>query len=270
MCKSRFPILIKTQLNSEDDSQSTYVTLFNGELKYMKGGHLYFAIPAILCLFIVILPPPLILLAEPLLIKVSNMLPRGAAYWMLQVRMRLKPFLDSFQSCFKDNCRIVAGLFFCYRISLFFPYVFSVSVAAQYMLDESILFLMLLFHCMAQPFQKKWHNQLDNFLLLNLLAVNTLTIIRYFSINWNVSQMIHTYVLIQLLLMTLPLVYICGYMGYFALPCIFKARIKPIQLLYRIHHSRANTKEYMDIEETLPDRLLNENMLSLSYNSTDN
>ena len=265
-----FSILIKTQLNSEDDSQSTYVTLFNGELKYMKGGHLYFAIPAILCLFIVILPPPLILLAEPLLIKVSNMLPRGAAYWMLQVRMRLKPFLDSFQSCFKDNCRIVAGLFFCYRISLFFPYVFSVSVAAQYMLDESILFLILLFHCMAQPFQKKWHNQLDNFLLLNLLAVNTLTIIRYFSINWNVSQMIHTYVLIQLLLMTLPLVYICGYMGYFALPCIFKARIKPIQLLYRLHHSRANTKEYMDIEESLPDRLLSENMLSLSYNSTDN
>ena len=57
------------QLATIDSSKPPiYVSLFNGQSRYMGGDHLYFAIPAILCLVIIILPPLLILLIEPLLI----------------------------------------------------------------------------------------------------------------------------------------------------------------------------------------------------------
>ena len=261
-----FSILIRARLDSKDHSHPTHVPLFNGELKYMKGGHLYFAVPAILCLIIIILPPPLILLAEPLLIKISSKLPRGIAYFFYRMRMKMKPFLDSFQGCFKDSCRIFAGLFFLYRIIIHFPALYSGKVVLGYMTAEGILFLLLLLHCLAQPFQKRWHNYLDIFLLLSLLAVNTLTIINYHYINWNNNDAITTYVIIQLFLLTLPLLYISGYIG-----CFFGQRIKSriasfnIAHVQRLHVVQEHPDE--DIEESLPARLLSESMLSMSYNT---
>ena len=256
-----FSILNRVQLHSGDDfSGPMYVPLFDGELEYMKGEHLYFACPAILCLCIIIVPPFLLLIIEPPLIKISNMLPRWAAYMILQLRMKIKPFLDSFQGCFKDNSRIFAGMFFLYRIVLLLPSVFPGGAMIEYMTAELILFLILLCHFLVQPFQKKIHNQLDIFLLTNLLAVNTLTMINY-SIQWNNSQLKRATILIQLFLITLPLLYIVGYLAYY----IFKS-IKS-KISYRL--SSMYTQESLTgiVEESLPARLLNENMLSLSYNS---
>ena len=85
--------------------------------------------PAIICLLIIILPPPIILSSEPLLVRVSGVLNirrNAITYTLHRLRMKLKPFLDSFQGCFKDNCRYFAGLFFLYRILLvLIPIYFS-------------------------------------------------------------------------------------------------------------------------------------------------
>ena len=260
-----FSILVRVQLVTLDSSKPTYVPLFNGELKYMESDHLYFAMPAILCLFIIVLPPPLILLIEPLIIKVNNIFPRKMSYFLLQVRMKMKPFLDSFQGCFKDSCRGFAGLYFLYRTILYLPVVVTSRVAIEYMTAEGILFVILLCHTMVQPFQNKWHNRLDICLLLNLLAVNTLTIISYYSLQWEYSQWNDIYVLIQLLLMTMPLIYICGYFCHYAFSFVKQPQVGT--------RSRCSMQhEYSNIEDgddSLPARLLNENMLSLSYNSLD-
>lgn len=225
----------------------------------MSGEHLYFAIPAFLCLFIIILPPPFILLMEPLLIKISNILPRRVSYLLRQVRMKMKPFLDSFQGCFKDRCRIFAGFFFVYRILIFLPTLYSAAITIVYMTAEGLMFLFLLCHCLIQPFQKKWYNQLDTFLLLNLLAVNTLTISSYFSMQWADAHLKDSFVSIQIFLLTLPLIYIVGYVGCYAV------RVVKEKMVCR--SSVWLDQSTQDIEESLPARLLNDSLLSFSYNS---
>ena len=262
-----FSILVRVQLVSIDSSKPTYVPLFNGELKYMESDHLYFAMPAILCLFVIILPPLLILLIEPLIIKVNNIFPRRMSYFLLQVRMKMKPFLDSFQGCFKDSCRVFAGLYFFYRIILYLSVVVSGRVAIVYITAEGILFVILLCHSMVQPFQNTWHNRLDICFLFNLLAVNTLTVVSYYSSQWEYSEWNDIYVSIQLLLMTMPLIYICGYVCHYAFSFVNLKTKQGIRSRCSMQH------EYLNIEDgddSLPARLLNENMLSFSYNSLDN
>ena len=266
-----FSILIRIKLVSIDNNFK-YVPLFDGELEYMKGEHLYFAFPAFLCLIFIILPPPIVLLCEPLLIKVSSLLPNRLAYWLRKLRMMIKPFLDSFQGCFKDKCRVFAGLFFLYRIVLFLPYIYSGSVALDYVSAQFLLFLILLIHCLVQPFQRKWHNYLDLFLLINLIAINMLTITDYFSTLWDSYQLKinkTSIVTIQLCLIALPLMYIFGYFGF-----QFYQFIK-IRLYQRVTQAPINlpapsyNTTYKETEESLPARLLDENMLSLSYGTAD-
>ena len=262
-----FSILTRVQLVPIDSSKpSIYVSLFNGQSRYMGGDHLYFAILAILCLVIIILPPLLILLIEPLLIKINHIFPRKMSYFLLEVRMKMKPFLDSFQGCFKDNCRVFAGLYFLYRITLYLPYLVTSTVAVEYMTAEGMLFVILFCHSMVQPFQNTWHNRLDICLLLNLLAINTSTIVSYYSLQWEYSQQSDTYVSIQLLLMTMPLIYICGYVCHYAFSFVNLKMKQGIRSRCSMEHGYSNIE---DGDDSLPARLLNENMLPFSYNSLD-
>ena len=95
------------------------VPLFDGELDYFRGCHLFYAIPAFLCLIFILIPPPTILLLEPLLTKMFSMdcFTRTYRRWLYnRLRLKLMPFLDSFQACFKDRKRYFAGLYFVYRL----------------------------------------------------------------------------------------------------------------------------------------------------------
>ena len=69
-----------------------------------------------------LIPPPTILILEPILTKLFSMdcFTRTPPKWYYnRLRLKLMPFLDSFQACFKDRHRYFAGLYFIYR--LLFP-----------------------------------------------------------------------------------------------------------------------------------------------------
>ena len=158
-----------------------YVPFYNGNLSFMKGAHLKYAIPALICFVCIILPPPLLLISEPLLIQFSgriNLRRNRLTYSLHILRMKTKPFLDSFQGCFRDNCRSFAGLFFLYRI-LIVPGEYLNGLVWNNSYEGVILFLVLLLHLKCHPFQNWHHNQLDIFLLVNLLMINFLMGIEY-------------------------------------------------------------------------------------------
>ena len=95
------------------------VAMYDGEMDYLKGEHLWFAIPAFLCLIIILIPPPTILILEPVLTKLFSIkyFNRSRVSWLYnRLRLKLMPFLDSFQACFKDSHRYFAGLYFLYRL----------------------------------------------------------------------------------------------------------------------------------------------------------
>ena len=184
----------------------------------MKGDHLKYAIPAIFILVLFILPPPVLLIAEPLLIKLSGRFPlrrNKLTSFLKKARLNLKPFLDSFQGCFKDNCRCFAGLFFLYRIAMV-PGKLIHDLAWDGSINVVILFLIILLHSICSPFQKRQHNNLDMFLLVNILLVNFGAVLEYFLYirgpGLNDDHIVFTIIItIQVILITIPLVYIIAY-----------------------------------------------------------
>ena len=218
-------ILVPSYVMGGNEVRLKAVPLYNGDMSYMSGNHLKYVTPAIICLMVIILPPPIILLSEPLLVRVSGVLNnRGNAitYTLHRLRMKLKPFLDSFQGCFKDNCRCFAGLFFLYRILLvLIPSMLTGGGIMSNFTKEILLFLILLLHCFYHPFENNKYNKLDSFLLINLLLI---TIMHRSSLDDSDTSGISTDTIaavLQLLLMTLPLLYLVCYIlrPFFKMKC---------------------------------------------------
>ena len=92
----------------------------NGDIQYFSKEHLAYALPALFCLLVIGVFPPLLLLVYPLSNKVLTFfhLEESTAVNFACLKLRitsLKPLLDSFQGSFKDNMRFFAGLYFHYR-----------------------------------------------------------------------------------------------------------------------------------------------------------
>ena len=257
-------ILVPITLYGKGDKKIKTVPLLQGELDYMKGQHLHYTIPAIICLIMIILPPPIILISEPVLVKLSGLISmrRNAfTYCLHRIRMKLKPFLDSFQGCFKDNCRCFAGFFFLYRIVIYLPVLYTESIGRCFTHATIVFVLIVMIHAILQPFHKKWHNYLDIFLLSNILLVNILTTINYYSSLWQRAN--QTILIGQLILIALPLVYIGGYFTYHLchkfkrqFPC---EKLNSVYLRFVKHEDIAG--------ESLPSRLLVEES-PLSFNNS--
>ena len=224
------------------------VPLYNGDLSYMSGSHLRYVIPALICLTVIILPPPIILLSEPLLVKVSGVLNirRNAVTYTLHIlRMKLKPFLDSFQGCFKDNCRCFAGFFILYRILLvLIPVYLPEDTFWNIMAKEILLFLILLLQIVTFPFDKKWHNHIKSFLLVDLLMINTFQLAPLTEYG-NTDTAVCVMAAFQLVLMSLPLAYLLVYIGGY--------------YMKRFKKKKESSIKDVDDNDDLPHRLLSYN-----------
>ena len=187
---------------------------FLGDAEYFDNNHLPYAIPAIFCLIVVIIPPPCILVLEPVFTKLFNLPIWGANITNLytKVRMKLMPFLDSFQSSFKNKYRFFAGLYFVYRIAVSacsLAPIFSGLVAV-----EKVIFIMTLIHAVLHPHKEHWHNILEVALFLNLLFINNTTLLMYASHAWGSADSeseVQPLVWLQIIAMCLPIVFLVAY-----------------------------------------------------------
>ena len=259
-------ILVPSYVMGDHEVRLKTVPLYNGDMSYLSDDHLKYVIPAIICLMVIILPPPIILSSEPLLVRVScvlNIRRNAISYTLHRLRMKLKPFLDSFQGCFKDNCRYFAGLFFLYRISLvLIPIYFSDGKFWNIMTKELLIFCMLFQHCLCAPFQEKFHNHINSFLLIDLILINTLLLAPLNSDNSTTTLV----AVFQVVLMSLPLVYLLCYIGQYT--CCTKRCIE--NKLNTItsptgHNNNDDDDDDDDDDDELPPRLLPE--FSESYNT---
>ena len=221
----------------------------NGELRYLGKQHLFYAIPALLCLFIVGLVPPALLLAYPLLNRVLTILGCENSRIIgfisqLMPTINLKPLLDSIQGCFKDNFRFFAGLYFLYRWAIplihMNPSIFNVYYTAV----SGVLVFIISLHTICQPYIKRMYNIVDALLFANLLLITLLS-----SFNYHKSAQqegIASSSVVQLVLIYLPLVVMgvclltslckkvigCGYEILSNIPTIFvPARVSQLREL---------------------------------------
>ena len=190
---------------------------FDGNLRYFHEEHLPYALPAILCLLTVGIIPPVLLLAYPLLNKILLILSLENHLLVNKITRkipvsRFMPFFDSFQSCFKDEMRFFAGLYFLYRWPIHLVYHVK-SYDEYYAWVSGILVIIFTLHTICQPYIKKAHNIIDALLFADLVLINFLSYLNFQNMT---SQRVRygatvTPAIIQLVLIYLPLLVMLFY-----------------------------------------------------------
>ena len=173
-----FQLLTKAALRGAGRKVVHDVTYLGG-MHYMKREHLLYALPALACVSTIIALPPLLLVVYPAILKLMSFCRLNrvrALSFISKLFIRLKPFLDSFQGCYKDNFRFFSGLYFIARVVILAASAFISSILQSILVIELIILLMLGAHSLAQPFQKKSDNKSNGLILLNIGLVNSLTL----------------------------------------------------------------------------------------------
>ena len=179
----------------------------DGTLHYLNGTHRIYAAIAFLCLFTCVIIPPLLLLSYPYLPMLINKLNCHDNKVLQKICIapldKYVPFFDAFQSCYKNEYRFFAGLYFIYRIIALCISSLASSTENQY-LSQSIFYTsILLFHCLCQPYRKRSFNVIDGLIFANMLIINSLSAYRYYWYSTNLSNST-TVFWIQLIMIYLP------------------------------------------------------------------
>ena len=187
----------------------------NGNMKYFGPNHLPYALSALLCLSTVGVLPLFLLLVYPLFNKIVAFFGLEESKFMSFLSQKIpinkiKPLLDTFQGCFKNDLRFFAGIYFVYRWIA--PTINSVtsSLGTAYVAYEICLILILALHALFQPYQKRVHNIIDTLLFTNLLLINSITSIHYYLFQSQekrhiIKEKIIDTVAVQMTLIYLPL-----------------------------------------------------------------
>ena len=207
-----FRILLPTHMYSLDSKDSHYsIVYYSGHMDYFKGNHLFYAIPALLCLFFLVLLPPLPLLLFPHYLKLFSLCGLAESKFVKCISVpcvKLKPFFDAFQSSYKNNFRFVAGLFFVYRLLILIFYSASIGYDLFYLALGLQLIVMTLLHFLMQPHQNHWDNVRDVLIFSTLSVINGLSFFTH-GLRSHSDSLSRAYVrvaeIVQLLLIFLPL-----------------------------------------------------------------
>ena len=224
-----------------------YVVSWDGSLEYFSTQHLWYAIPALICLFLFIIPFPLILTFDGLSLKVESKLAIRFAFirrlmpWTA-IHYKLKPLLDSFQGPFKDQYRFFAGLYFFYRLLLLSLFVMASTEFQYYFFLAIALTLIIMMQATVQPFEEKKHNICAVLTFTNMALINLFTVCIFFleSSNGYATAAIIAQC-IQVILIYIPLVAVALWLLRI---CYYKAKVNG--------HSRDNDNG--GYEELLFDR----------------
>ena len=119
--KISFQILWFVHPIGYNDTLADHQYSYYGGLPYFQGKHLVYAVPALVSVLFVTVIPPLVLLLYPLSLHLLSLCGLSE-HWLVNKTLRLTgihklmPFIDCFQSCYKDKLRFFAGLYFAYRV----------------------------------------------------------------------------------------------------------------------------------------------------------
>ena len=216
-----FEILQPALLQDRSANHSKYVVRLDGSKDYFGPQHLYYALPALVFLVCIVILPPSFLIINPVLVKIFAFFQyrnycssSRSRHWLNKILLvQLKPLFDSFQGCFKDNCRHFSGVYFVYRLSILLIRIFSPSLGTFYIVTEFALVSFLVFHSSVYPYQKRWHNVLDMIIFGNLAVINGFSLIVYFQSTTHGVQIVSTTMIqkVQLFLIYWPMLYILIY-----------------------------------------------------------
>ena len=169
------------------DNVNKVYTYLSPDIEYCHGRHLPYFIVAVLCTLVIVIGLPLLLLLEPFLKHKINF-------------TRMKPLLDQFQGCYKDNYRCFAAYYMFCRLAIIMIIIANPSNndLSQFLLICSSVVLAAI-PIILKPYEHKILNIFDG-LVLQLVVLATLI-----PLADNVSQQLSTATII--IAMILPLIF---------------------------------------------------------------
>ena len=217
-----FQILSRLTLYGEGGAQLHSVVRLQGSVKYFGPDHLPYAIPALLVLIFLSLPPPLLLMSYPLLWKMKAKLrwntgnENDTTIWPI---LKLLPLIDSFQGVFRDNCRMFAGLLFLWRLILTAIFALSTNLSEFFLLTQIALLAFLTIHILAQPYRQRIYNIIDPLMIVNMILINSMSwFVLSISTETGVKATVEGVNALKLVLMYLPI----GLMAVYILLLLFR------------------------------------------------
>ena len=207
------PVKLYTFGNESKLVVSSTVAAIDGDLLFFQGKHLVYAIPALLVLGVLGLAPPVLLFIYPLCYKLFGLLRISESRFIKVLCImipleKFKPFFDSFQSGFKDDCRFFAGLYFLYRLITLASFTLANQSRYFYGLVALQFLVMLALHAIFQPLKRQMYNVVDALLFTNIFLINSLSItnlvMRFHSEDR--QKYIDIFTSIQVFLLYLPLI----------------------------------------------------------------
>ena len=138
--------------------------IYNHLVYFSSNFHVEFAVVALLIQVVLVVPFLTLLLLSPYLIRCS---------WFNIIMARLKPILDEFQACYKDEYRSFAGFYLMSRQIIFFLGLTGDYFFTIYLLQVFAI-IMLLVHAVFQPYRERWLNVLDTLFITDLLLLSIL------------------------------------------------------------------------------------------------
>ena len=141
----------------EIDNIYTYVS---PNIEYFHGRHLAYGIVALLCAVIVAVGLPFLLILEPFLNRKIDFI-------------KIKPLLDQFQGCYKDQYRCFAGYYMICRLVIITILIINSSNITSYMLI-AVCGIISLVHVLVKPYNNKLLNRFDSIILQLIILITAL------------------------------------------------------------------------------------------------
>ena len=149
-------LLLRPLTFNDVDEVRTYSS---PNIKYFTGRHLAYGIVALLCEILIGIGLPLLLLLEPVLSRKVNF-------------VRIKPLMDPFQRCYKNEYRWFAAYYLiCRQVLILIVIVGNRDYYNMLYYLQTACLIIAMIHAYIQPYESSRLNGLDTVILLILVLV---------------------------------------------------------------------------------------------------
>ncbi len=146
---------------SEEDSR-THVSV-DPQLLYLdhrEYGYIFLWLVGMLFIILFVLPLTFFMLFSPLLMRRFNLI-------------KVKPFLDQFHACYKEEYRWMAGFYFLCRLVYFAIIIDPTSTeVSSYPYIRCASVVVVIIHCLIQPYKSRLLNILDTIILSDIASLS--------------------------------------------------------------------------------------------------
>jgi len=168
-------------------------TYSSPNIKYFHGKHVAYGSVALICELVIGIGLPIFLMASPFLIQQCP----GKL-------IDVKPLLDQFQGCYRDKYRWFAGYYLmCRQVLMLIVFIGNANYYNMVFCLEITCLIIAAIHACLQPYDSKFLNVFDGFILLVMVIVVMISSYDFF-------QFATTEIALVLVVIPLPVICIAG------------------------------------------------------------